>query len=683
MKVKPLTGFEQMLLPLLQLVSWGDRRIMLDSRIAHTRELARMRKEQREMTKLLNKEARMFEEILIKRLQYRGAAHIQRHADISTGGKPVQAKKKPVQRVKFVEIGTEAGGEVIYYRIAVGRWTYFGYQNQIPFGVDVEWLVSPEMLAELTFACQRRVTVRKDKPQNGVWYRVHRLSGVDGIPTLVNISDLLDKYPTDYSKAPILVGIGEHREPHFVNLVDIHHVLIAGRSGGGKSNFLRAIICGMMRFTHPEQYRFIMIDLKKLELGPYMESPHLHSIDIDGTQVGPIIFNIDEAVQMLQWAVREILRRTDILLAKRLNNLDKWNSLYPDRSMPHLVITIDEFAQLTYMSEDKRQADLAQKLVIQVAQLGRALGVHLILATQYPLKEVIPNSIKVNVGLTMAARTEDSVQSVVILGSNEAALLPHDVPGRMIAKLNEKIPVQTPYISDEFMWESIAISKGVAAGFIVVEEGQPVLRRDQIVHYIADCVDGWLIVSRMQALREHGIPLQELRLFLAKLIKAKEINTETRRFSIAKQGERYRLIEWVNEEIKEYDPNPYKFAQPLPALRELPQVPLLEAGEMPAQTEQMIIEITAVPVEESTEVDLGVIHFIENCCTCNKHLRSTASELYTAYKAWCFKQDFEILSKRSFGMALKARGFRPKATNGARLWAGLALKSNDPVAEVA
>jgi hypothetical protein len=547
----------------------------------------------------------------------------------------------------------------------------------------VEWLTSEEMLAELTFACQRKVTARKNKPQNGVWYVVHRLHGVDGIPKLVNILDLLDKYPTDYSRAPIFVGIGEHRQPHFVYLTDMHHVLIAGRSGGGKSNFLRAIICGIMRFTHPDQYRFIMIDLKKLELGPYMESPHLHTVEVDGNQIGPIIFNIDDAVTVMQWAVKEILRRTELLLKKRLNNLDKWNSLYPDQAMPHLVITVDEFAQLTYMSEDKRQADYAQKLVIQIAQLGRALGVHLILATQYPIRDVIPNSIKVNVGLTMAARTEDATQSVVILGSNEAASLPHDVPGRMIAKLGEKIPVQTPYISDEFMWECIAISKGVAAGFVRVEDGQPVVRPERIIPYIADQLDGWLIVSRMQALREYGVVLEDLKAFLAKVIKAKEISVETRRFTVEQQGERYRLIEWANESVaRDYDPNPFKFDQALPVLREMPALPLLSATvDTP---EQMVIEIAGQIVEDKVSVDPSVIGFIEDCCICNKRVKASASALYEAYTAWCIQRDIVELNQRSFGMALSASGFvRTRGANGTRLWSGLALNNGGKVADVA
>lgn len=223
-----------------------------------------------------------------------------------------------------------------------------------------------------------------------------------------------DAFKRGKAKLPIIVGTNISGAPYVSDITKMPHVLIAGQTGSGKSVCINSIICSLLMTKKPEELRLIMIDPKKVELAFYEGIPHLLS---------PVVTESKEAVKALQWGVREMERRYRMLAKVGARNIDSFNtrlatgkigeilSEEDNKPLPFIVIIVDELADLM-MTASKD----VEVLIQRIAQLARAVGIHLIVATQRPSVDIITGPIKANLTSRIAFRTIQSTDSRTILG---------------------------------------------------------------------------------------------------------------------------------------------------------------------------------------------------------------------------------------------------------------------------
>lgn len=225
---------------------------------------------------------------------------------------------------------------------------------------------------------------------------------------------LSDAFRKSKAKLPVIIGTNISGAPYVTDITKMPHVLIAGQTGSGKSVCINSIICSLLMTKKPEELRLIMIDPKKVELAFYEGIPHLMS---------PVVTESKEAVKALQWGVIEMERRYRMLAKVGARNVDSFNTrlesgkidgILPEednKPLPFIVIIVDELADLM-MTASKDVEGLIQR----IAQLARAVGIHLIVATQRPSVDIITGPIKANLTSRIGFRTIQSTDSRTILG---------------------------------------------------------------------------------------------------------------------------------------------------------------------------------------------------------------------------------------------------------------------------
>ncbi len=238
----------------------------------------------------------------------------------------------------------------------------------------------------------------------------------------VYLRDLIETntFANHPSKLVLAVGkdIGGH--PYFADLGKMPHLLIAGATGSGKSVCLNSLICSILFHATPEEVRFIMVDPKMLELGVYDNIPHL---------LIPVVKDPQLASNALGWATEEMTRRYGVLAQKGVRNIAQYNEALREAPkgkevgakvetiLPYIVIIVDELADLMMVASG------VEKPIMRLAQMARAVGIHLILATQRPSVDVITGVIKANFPARMSFRVSSKVDSRTILDANGADLL--------------------------------------------------------------------------------------------------------------------------------------------------------------------------------------------------------------------------------------------------------------------
>jgi DNA segregation ATPase FtsK/SpoIIIE, S-DNA-T family len=224
------------------------------------------------------------------------------------------------------------------------------------------------------------------------------------------------------SKSKLTVGMGKDINGRLAvaDLAGMPHLLIAGSTGTGKSVAINAMIMSILYKATPDQVRLVLVDPKRLELGNYEGIPHLYT---------PIITEPKLAANALRNAVREMERRLKLLAAKGVRNIDQYNRLFDDTpslfveqsdetKIPYIVIIIDELADLMMLDGNN-----VEESVTRLAQMARAVGIHLVLATQRPSVDVITGLIKANFPARVSFRVATKVDSRTILDANGAESL--------------------------------------------------------------------------------------------------------------------------------------------------------------------------------------------------------------------------------------------------------------------
>jgi DNA segregation ATPase FtsK/SpoIIIE, S-DNA-T family len=211
------------------------------------------------------------------------------------------------------------------------------------------------------------------------------------------------------AKLSVALGKGAGGESVVGDLTKMPHLLIAGATGSGKTVCIHAIVCCLLLHCTPGDVRFIMIDPKRVELTSYNSLPHLAT---------PVIVDTSKALLSLRWLAQEMDKRYHILAAAKYRNIEAYNKAKPSEKLPYLVLVIDELADLMMTSGEEVEHTLCR-----LAQLARAVGIHLIVATQRPSVDVVTGLIKANFPTRISFAVTSQVDSRTILDSGGAEKL--------------------------------------------------------------------------------------------------------------------------------------------------------------------------------------------------------------------------------------------------------------------
>jgi len=246
-----------------------------------------------------------------------------------------------------------------------------------------------------------------------------------------------DELANNHSPLAVPLGYDVGGTPIIADLAKMPHVLIAGTTGSGKSVVLNTWICTWLYRARPQDVRMILIDPKRVELSVFNHIPHL---------LTPPIVEMEKAVSALAWAVKEMDRRYQVLQECGVRNLEEYRNLPKNpETLPYIVIAIDELADLMVVA-----AKEAETLIQRIAQKARAVGIHLVLATQRPSVNVITGVIKANIPTRIAFNVASVVDSKVILDSTGAEKLLGK--GDMLYQAPDRpkaVRIQAAYVSIE------------------------------------------------------------------------------------------------------------------------------------------------------------------------------------------------------------------------------------------
>lgn len=283
------------------------------------------------------------------------------------------------------------------------------YEIHLASGVKVNRILSLADDIALTFASPdvRIIAPIPGKSAIGIEVpNIHR--------ELVTIGEILNSDKAKDDKNPLSIGLGKDisGNPVLADLGDMPHLLIAGATGSGKSVCINSIISTMLSRVSPDVIKLIMIDPKRVELNLFNGIAHL---------LTPVVTNSKQAANALAWAVSEMDNRFDILSETGVKNIDGYNRKMAKNGvdrMPYIVLIIDELADLMMVAPRE-----VEDAICRLAQLARAVGIHLVIATQRPSTDVITGLIKANITTRVAFAVSSQTDSRVILDTGGAEKL--------------------------------------------------------------------------------------------------------------------------------------------------------------------------------------------------------------------------------------------------------------------
>lgn len=224
---------------------------------------------------------------------------------------------------------------------------------------------------------------------------------------VVHIRDIIATEQFQKAKSKLTLGLGMDivGRPVLADLSRMPHLLIAGATGAGKSVAINSIICSLLYKATPEEVRLLMVDPKRIELSSYEAIPHL---------LHPVVVDPKMASRALIWAVKEMERRYNLMEESRVKSFTSYNETAEEK-LPYIVVIIDELADLMMVSSNEVETSLAR-----LAQMARAAGMHLILATQRPSVDVLTGLIKANFPTRMSFKVSSKIDSRTILDTSGA-----------------------------------------------------------------------------------------------------------------------------------------------------------------------------------------------------------------------------------------------------------------------
>ncbi|MBS0660553.1 MAG: PD-(D/E)XK nuclease family protein [Verrucomicrobia bacterium] len=299
--------------------------------------------------------------------------------------------------VRSSVLGQQSAPQLVRYRIKLGPGTTFRRIQSNAVNLRIQLSLAQEPLISAGPGCVF-VDVLRDRPELVPWSRVRD-------------SEALQRHPSPLAFA---AGVGVNGETIICDFGDSNQAqgLVAGVAGSGKSEFLKAVLASLLARNTPESLRITLIDPKRVTFGNIRDSAFLS---------GPVVFDVAEARERLAAAADDMDQRYDQLLAENLVKLsDRW--LEGRRDIPHHLIVVDEFADLMADEDRTARADF-ERLARRIAAKGRAAGVHVLLATQRPDRNVVTGGLKANLPLRFCLRVTNQVNSQIVLDESGAEAL--------------------------------------------------------------------------------------------------------------------------------------------------------------------------------------------------------------------------------------------------------------------
>lgn len=279
-------------------------------------------------------------------------------------------------------------------------------------------------------------------------------------PEFVPLKRILesDEMAMKKSKLSVALGLDVSGKPVIADIAKMPHVLVAGQTGSGKSVAINTFLASILFRASPSEVKFIMVDPKRVELTGYNDIPHLLS---------PVIVEADKVLSALRWLTREMDRRYESFAQAGARNIEAYNEMSGFQALPYIILFIDELADIMLLSPVE-----VEDAITRLAQMSRAVGIHMVLATQRPSVNVITGLIKANIPTRIAFAVSSQIDSRVILdtqgaekllGKGDMLFLPPDQakPAR----------IQGAFVNDEEIKKLVAFIKN---------QGVPVQYTDEV-----------------------------------------------------------------------------------------------------------------------------------------------------------------------------------------------------------
>jgi len=347
------------------------------------------------------------------------------------------------------------------------------YTLKPPAGVKLTRITALETNIALNLAAQ---AIRIEAPipgQRAVGIEVPNVRAAD-----VRLFGVLESRNWKNSGSPLSFAVGKDiaGDPIVGELDKMPHLLIAGQTGSGKSVMINTLLSSLLYRNSPSNMKLILVDPKQVELTPYNDIPHL---------LTPVITDPEKCISALKWAVGEMERRYSLLAEVGQRNIAGYNESKKEESMPYVVIVIDELADLMMIAARDVEA-----LIVRLAQKARAVGIHLVLATQRPSVDVITGLIKANIpariAFTVASQVDsrtilDQVGAEKLLGQGDMLMLtpamskPKRIQGAFVSdqevvKIADHIRMQRPpQYDDEIIAQPVQL--GGKGGIVMDHDG--------------------------------------------------------------------------------------------------------------------------------------------------------------------------------------------------------------------
>jgi len=310
-------------------------------------------------------------------------------------------------------------------------------------------------------------------------------------------------------------GVGDSKKAVWRSLAQMQSLLVAGTTGGGKSNMLNVLICTLLRYNSKRRLRLLLVDLKGgVEFNYYAEIPHLLPITLppkkkdDPEREAAIIEDRHDVIPAFEWLVREGEKRLAQLKGDHTKNIGEYNYHHPKDAMAHIVCIVDEWADVKL--EPKLGKD-AEELLINIASRFRAVGIHLIICTQTPNKDVISIRVKNVLPARLAFACPNIHSSMLVIGNGRAAGL--GPRGRAIFDWGHtQMELQAPLINNQTVDEMVA--SAIRGQWEDIEVAHHDVTEQEIYEWATRDNDGKLQTEKVWGkFRHRGFNIEDARAF--------------------------------------------------------------------------------------------------------------------------------------------------------------------------